>query len=67
MPTQPSRTYLSGLLQRDDREIQHVPAVGRRSTCLREAPIDLVLAGQGNNGFDRAEIVPPRSFYTSRN
>ena len=49
--------YLSGLLQRDDREIQHVPGTREALDLLRTAPVDLVLAGQGNNGFDGLKLL----------
>jgi anti-sigma regulatory factor (Ser/Thr protein kinase)/CheY-like chemotaxis protein len=51
------KDFLSGLLQRDDREIQHVPGSKEALNLLREAPIDLVLAGQGNNGFDPLKLL----------
>ena len=49
--------YLSGLLQRDDREIRHVPGSQEALDLLRTGPIDLVLAGQGNNGFDGLALL----------
>jgi two-component system, OmpR family, response regulator len=49
--------YLSGLLQRDDREIQHVPGSKEALDLLRTGPIDVVLAGQGNNGFDGLKLL----------
>lgn len=49
--------YLSGLLQRDDREIQHVSGSREALDLLRTSPIDLVLAGQGNNGFDGLKLL----------
>ena len=33
------------------------PAAGRRSIVLRTGPIDLVLAGQGTNGFDGLKLL----------
>src|ERR1039457_2779367 len=57
--------YLSGLLQRDDREIRQVPGSKEALQVLRTGPIDLVLAGEGNNGFDglallrRGRSTPP--------
>jgi anti-sigma regulatory factor (Ser/Thr protein kinase)/CheY-like chemotaxis protein len=44
--------YLSGLLKRDDREIRQVPGGKEALDLLRTGPVDLVLAGQGNAGFD---------------
>jgi anti-sigma regulatory factor (Ser/Thr protein kinase)/CheY-like chemotaxis protein len=49
--------YLSGLLQRDDREIRQVPGSKEALELLRTGPIDLVLAGQGNNGFDGLALL----------
>ncbi len=49
--------YLSGLLQRADREIQHVSGSREALDLLRTSPIDLVLAGQGNNGFDGLKLL----------
>ncbi len=49
--------YLSGLLQRHDREIQHVSGSREALDVLRTSPIDLVLAGQGNNGFDGLKLL----------
>jgi DNA-binding NarL/FixJ family response regulator len=49
--------YLSGLLQRDDREIQHVSGSREALDVLRTNPVDLVLAGQGNNGFDGLKLL----------
>ena len=49
--------YLSGLLKRDDREIRHVPGSQEALDLLRTGPIDLVLAGQGNNGFDGLALL----------
>lgn len=49
--------HLTGLLKRDDREIQHT-ADGREALeTLRANPIDLVLAGQGRNGFDGLKLL----------
>jgi anti-sigma regulatory factor (Ser/Thr protein kinase)/CheY-like chemotaxis protein len=49
--------YLSGLLKRDDREIRQVPGSKEALDLLRTGPIDLVLAGQGNNGFDGLALL----------
>jgi DNA-binding NarL/FixJ family response regulator len=51
------RGYLSGLLKRDDREIQQVPGSKEALDRLRTGPVDLVLAGQGNNGFDGLALL----------
>ena len=52
-----AQEYLSGLLKRDDREIRHVPGSQEALDLLRTGPIDLVLAGQGNNGFDGLKLL----------
>jgi len=49
--------YLSGLLQRADREIQHVSGSREALDLLRTNAIDLVLAGQGSNGFDGLKLL----------
>ena len=49
--------YLSGLLQRDDREIRQVPGSKEALDLLRAGPVDLLLAGQGNNGFDGLALL----------
>jgi DNA-binding NarL/FixJ family response regulator len=49
--------YLSDLLKRDDREIRQVPGSKEALDLLRTGPIDLVLAGQGNNGFDGLALL----------
>ena len=51
------KDFLSDLLKRDDREIQHVPGSKEALHLLREAPVDLVLAGQGDNGFDPLKLL----------
>ena len=49
--------YLASLLQRDDREIRHI-AEGREALHLmRTHPADVVLAGQGTNGFDGLKFL----------
>ena len=48
---------LTGLLHREDRELHHI-ADGREALdAVRAAPIDLVLAGQGRNGFDSLKLL----------
>ncbi len=49
--------YWSGLLKRDDRAIRQVPGSKEALDLLRAGPIDLVLAGQGNNGFDGLKLL----------
>jgi DNA-binding NarL/FixJ family response regulator len=51
------KDYVSGILQRQDREIQHVPGSKEALSLLRSEPIDVVLAGQGNNGFDPLKLL----------
>jgi CheY-like chemotaxis protein/anti-sigma regulatory factor (Ser/Thr protein kinase) len=49
--------HLTGLLSRDDRDIQRT-ADGREALeALRAGPFDLVLAGQGSNGFDGLKLL----------
>jgi two-component system, OmpR family, response regulator len=48
---------LSALLKRDDRDIQQVPGSKEALDLLRTGPIDVVLAGQGNNGFDGLKLL----------
>jgi len=49
--------YLSGLLQRDNRQIQQAPGSKEALDLLRAGPFDLVLAGEGNNGFDGLKLL----------
>ena len=49
--------YLAGLLRRDDRQIRQVPGSREALDLLRAGPVDLVLAGQGNNGFDGLALL----------
>ena len=49
--------YLSGILKREDRKIQHVPGSKEALDLLHTGPVDLVLAGQGNNGFDGLKFL----------
>jgi anti-sigma regulatory factor (Ser/Thr protein kinase)/CheY-like chemotaxis protein len=51
------QVYLFGLLRGDDREIQQVAGSKEALDLLRTGPIDLVLAGQGNNGFDGLALL----------
>ena len=44
--------HLSDILARDDREIRQAAGGKEALDLLRTGPFDLVLAGQGNNGFD---------------
>ncbi len=49
--------HLSGLLQGSGRQIRHT-ADGREALdALRREPIDVVLAGQGRNGFDGLKLL----------
>jgi DNA-binding NarL/FixJ family response regulator len=49
--------YLTGLLQRDDRELHHMEEGREALDRLREGPVDLVVAGQGRNGFDGLKLL----------
>lgn len=48
---------LTKLLQREDRSIQDVYDGSEALACLRRSPCDLVLAGQGRNGFDNLKLL----------
>jgi anti-sigma regulatory factor (Ser/Thr protein kinase)/CheY-like chemotaxis protein len=48
---------LSGLLQRTDRQIKQVPGSKEALDLLRTGPVDVVLAGQGENGFDGLKLL----------
>ena len=48
---------LTTLLQRDDRSIQDVYDGSEAMALLRRSPCDLVLAGQGRNGFDNLKLL----------
>lgn len=49
--------FLMGLLQREDRTIRNAYSRGESLECLRSGPYDLVLAGQGANGFDGLKLA----------
>lgn len=49
--------FLMGLLQREDRTIRNAYSRGESLDCLRSGPYDLVLAGQGINGFDGLKLA----------
>jgi DNA-binding NarL/FixJ family response regulator len=48
---------LTGLLKREDRSIQDVYNGREALDCVRSAPYDLVVAGQGGNGFDGLKLL----------
>ncbi len=48
---------LTGLLRRDDRQIQSVQDGHEALEKLRNAPFDVVVAGQSANGFDGLKLV----------
>jgi len=48
---------LTALLQRDDRSIQDVYDGTEALALLRRSPCDVVLAGQGRNGFDNLKLL----------
>jgi anti-sigma regulatory factor (Ser/Thr protein kinase)/CheY-like chemotaxis protein len=48
---------LTGLLKREDRSIQDVYDEWEALDCVRSAPYDLVVAGQGRNGFDGLDLL----------
>jgi CheY-like chemotaxis protein/anti-sigma regulatory factor (Ser/Thr protein kinase) len=49
--------HLTGLLKRSDRDIQHTTDGREALEALRAGPFDLVLAGQGRNGFDGLKLL----------
>ncbi len=49
--------FVAGFLQRQDREIQTVFDGGEALERLRTAPCDLLLAGQGRNGFNGLNLL----------
>ncbi len=48
---------LTKLLQREDRSIQDVYDGAEALAWLKRSPCDLVLAGQGRNGFDNLKLL----------
>ena len=48
---------LTALLQREDRSIQDVYDGKEAIAWLRNSPCDVVLAGQGRNGFDNLKLL----------
>jgi DNA-binding NarL/FixJ family response regulator len=48
---------LTALLQREDRSIQDVYDGTEALALLRRSPCDVVLAGQGRNGFDNLKLL----------
>jgi DNA-binding NarL/FixJ family response regulator len=56
-PDRSVHDFLMGLLEREDRTIRN--AYGRSDSleCLRSGPYDLVVAGQGRNGFDGLQLA----------
>src|ERR1700691_4922804 len=48
---------LTTLLQRDDRSIEDIYDGSEALAFLRRSPCDLVLAGQGRNGFDNLKLL----------
>jgi DNA-binding NarL/FixJ family response regulator len=49
--------HLTGILQRNDRNILSASDSGEALARLRTAPCDVVLAGQGRNGFDSLKLL----------
>lgn len=46
-----------GILEREDRTIAGACGRSEAEACLRASPYDVVLAGQGQNGFDGLKMV----------
>ncbi len=51
------REHLTGVLSRDDRSIQTADDSGEALSYLRECSCDVVVAGQGRNGFDHFKLL----------
>jgi CheY-like chemotaxis protein len=49
--------YLSGLLKRDDREIQHAAGSREALNLLRAGAFEVIVAAHGNNGFDGLALL----------
>lgn len=56
-PDRSVHDFLMALLEREDRTIRNAYGRSESLECLRSAPYDLVLAGQGRNGFDGLQLV----------
>jgi len=51
-PDRSSHELIRGILEREDRAIEGAFGRSDAEACLRSAPFDVVLTGQGSNGFD---------------
>jgi two-component system, OmpR family, response regulator len=51
------RNQIAGVLGREDRDIQYVDDGRDALNVLRSKPVDVVLAGQGRNGFDGLKLL----------
>jgi anti-sigma regulatory factor (Ser/Thr protein kinase)/CheY-like chemotaxis protein len=56
-PDRSVHELLKGILEREDRTIRDAFGGAEAEACLRAAPYDVVLAGQGPNGFDGLKLV----------
>jgi DNA-binding NarL/FixJ family response regulator len=51
------RKHLTGVLTRDDRSIQTVDDGSEALSYLRECACDVIVAGEGRNGFDHFKLL----------
>jgi len=56
-PDRSVHDFLRGLLEREDRTIRNAYGRSESLECLRSGPYDLVVAGQGPNGFDGLQLA----------
>jgi len=56
-PDRSAHELMRGILQREDRAIRDAYGRSDAEAFLRAAPFDVVLAGQGRNGFDGLQLA----------
>jgi two-component system, OmpR family, response regulator len=56
-PDRSAHELIRGILEREDRTIAGAFGRSDAEACLRAMPFDVVLAGQGSNGFDGLRIA----------
>jgi DNA-binding NarL/FixJ family response regulator len=56
-PDRSAHELIRGILEREDRSIEGAFGRSDAEACLRAAPFDVVLAGQGSNGADGLKIA----------
>jgi DNA-binding NtrC family response regulator len=52
-----AQANLAGLLKRDDRQIEEVSDSREALDRIRAGPVDVILAGSANNGFDPLKLL----------